>query len=354
MAHESSVTEAQPKGEIQETPKETIHGSRIWTLLLSALAAVVALATVILPGDARAWFAVLLVVVLASLTTVKAYGIFISETARGSLELGLLLSAGWISLLVWAALFAPLLPLGISADTTATFGVAGFLPPLDSFQHPLGTNKFGLDILSRLVWGSRSTLTISLSAVVIGLVVGTILGALGGYFGGRLDRVLGVLTNAGMAFPPLILLMIASPVVGRATGPLAIVFAALIVPGAVRMARAHTLSLAESGFVYASQAMGGSTRRIVFREVIPNLISPMFIFGLLSLPSVAVATASLSFLGLGQPQPDPTWGNMIAEGLNGVFEQYPYIVLIPSAALILTVLSFGTLGKAAQRRSDTR
>lgn len=327
--------------------------SWIPVLIVAELALAGVVARLLGEVGSQSWMAVAFACSLACVLTGQICVLLEPSRRRLVRHPGLLLSVAWLVTVVVLSILAPLLPLGEHADTGLTVGVEGFLPPDLLSAHPLGTNQFGLDLLARLVWGSRPTLIVSVGAVAVGLLLGTVLGALAGHLGGRVDRVTGVVTNIGLAFPPLILLMIASPVVGRRTAPLTLVFAILIIPGVVRVARATTLSLSRREFILAARGLGSGDLRILFREVIPNLAPSLFVYGLMALPSVVVATASLSFLGLGPPQPNPTWGNMIAEGLNGIFEEHPFIVAVPSCALAATVLAIATVGRSVQRQQHS-
>lgn len=295
--------------------------------------------------------AVLLVALVALVITTQFYRLLKPTTG---VSIVLWVALAWVSLLGVVAVAAPILPLGAHADTSLAISTPGFIQPNLFSEHPLGTNRFGLDILARLVWGGRTTLMISLGAVIIGSVLGGTLGATGSYFGGFVSRSMNIVITVGLAFPPLILLMIASPVVGRRTWALMLVLAVLTIPSTMRLTRANTLAVTQRGFITVAEVIGGGHLRILFREILPNVAGPLFVYALLSLPTVVVATASLSFLGLGIPQPQPTWGNMIAEGLGGVFEKHPFVVFVPSLVLFVTILAFNGIGEGAKRRLDSR
>lgn len=262
--------------------------------------------------------------------------------------------AGWLVLLGLAMLAAPWLPLAEDRDVATTVAEPVFGGPVFAGSHPLGTNAFGLDLLARSLYGARSSLLISLSAVAIGTVVGGAIGMVAGYFGKAADRVVGMATNSLLAVPPLILLIALATVLQPHLRNIAFSLALLTVPGMVRLARATTMAYANREFVVAARAMGATRSRILLRELLPNVLLPLLSLAVVMISVLIVAEASLSFLGLGIQPPEPTWGNMIAEGEGRVFEQHPHIVLVPGAFLFLTVFAFNIVGEKARGRWDSR
>ena|GEM_PF-92419 len=264
------------------------------------------------------------------------------------------LSIAWLVLLALAALSAPLLPLREWVDVSNTLDAPSYAGIDLGSAHPLGTNNFGLDLLARSVYGARTSLIVALSAIAIGTVVGGAVGIVAGYFRRTVDRVVGVATNAVLAVPPLILLIALAAVLEPNVGNIAVALSLLTIPSMVRLARANTMAFAEREFVVAAQAMGASRWWVMGRELLPNVLLPMLSLAMVMISVLIVAEASLSFLGLGIPPPQPTWGNMIAEGQGGVFEQHPHIVLVPGAFLFLTVFAFNLVGEKARNRWDPR
>lgn len=264
------------------------------------------------------------------------------------------LAVAWLVTVVVAALAAPLLPLGEHNDTVATLREPPFGRPDLLSDHPLGTNNFGLDLLARTVYGARASLTVSLVAVVVGIVVGGGIGIIAGFWRGPLDRSISVLNNTLLAFPPLVLLLALSAVLDPSVRTLTIGLSILSIPINVRLARAATLQLAQREFVQAARAMGATKRRVVARELVPAVLPTLVAYGMIVVAVMIVAEASLSFLGLGIKQPDASWGNMIAEGQQGVFETNPHIVLVPGVVLFLTVFSFNLVGEKLHSRWDPR
>ncbi|OKI86459.1 ABC transporter permease [Streptomyces sp. CB02414] len=262
--------------------------------------------------------------------------------------------AGWLLLLGLAILCAPWLPLAEDRDVASTVAEPVFATPTFTGAHPLGTNAFGLDLLARSLYGARSSLLISLSAVALGTVVGGAIGMVAGYFQKSVDRAVGIATNSLLAVPPLILLIALATVLEPHLRNVAFSLALLTVPGMVRLARATTMAYANREFVVAARAMGATRSRILLRELLPNVLLPVLSLAVVMISVLIVAEASLSFLGLGIQPPEPTWGNMIAEGEGQVFEEHPHIVLVPGAFLFLTVFAFNIVGEKARGRWDSR
>jgi peptide/nickel transport system permease protein len=273
---------------------------------------------------------------------------------RGDLLVGL--CAAWVIVLGLAALFAPLLPLGEHEDVAATMLDPAYLPPFTYADHPLGTNGYGLDMLARVIYGARASLTISLLAVTIGLLVGGTVGVVAGFYRRRVDTVIGVFTNALLAVPPLILLIVLATVLEPKVRNMAFALSLLTIPTMVRLARANTIAYSQREFVLAARAIGATRGRIMLRELVPNVLPPMLSMAVVVISVLIVAEASLSFLGLGIHPPAATWGNMIAEAQadNDTMTQHPFILLVPGTALFLTVFAFNLLGERAQATWDPR
>ncbi|MET4047759.1 MULTISPECIES: ABC transporter permease [unclassified Rhodococcus (in: high G+C Gram-positive bacteria)] len=264
-------------------------------------------------------------------------------------DLTFVISCVWLALIIGVAIIAPLLPFAEHEDTSKTLGSKGYAPP-DLFSgHPLGTNNFGLDLFARSIYGARSSLVVAVGAVLIGIIIGGAIGILAGYFGGKVDSIVGILTNSLLAVPALILLIALASVLKPNLRNIALALAVLAVPSMIRIARANTLTFAQREFVLAARAMGASRWRVMVRELAPNVALPLASLGMVMISVMIVAEASLSFLGLGIQPPIPTWGNMIAEGQGGVFEKHAFVVLVPGMFLFLTVFSFNIVGEKAQK-----
>jgi peptide/nickel transport system permease protein len=263
--------------------------------------------------------------------------------------------ATWLVVLGAAALLAPVLPLGEHEDVAATLLDPLNLPPFTYSDHPLGTNGYGLDVLARVVHGARASLAISLLAVTTGLLVGGVVGVLAGFFRRGVDATVSILTNALLSVPPLILLIVLATILDPEVRNMAFALAILTIPTMTRVARANTIAWSQREFVLAARSLGAGRARIMLREIVPNVVPPMLSMAVVVMSGLIVAEASLSFLGLGIQAPSPTWGNMIAEAEAGdTLTRYPATLLVPGAALFLTVFSFNLLGERAQQRWDPR
>jgi peptide/nickel transport system permease protein len=266
--------------------------------------------------------------------------------------LGLLfwLALGWVGLVVILAIIANLLPL-----PNPDFQNYGAINATPSIHHLLGTDDLGRDLLSRLIYGSRVSLVVGFGAVVIGMLVGGTLGLVSGYKGGRLD----VSLNAGafvlLAFPAIVAVIAIVAFWGQSLLKITIIIGVATIPLLYRVVRASSLSFANREFVIAARTMGANSTRIVFREILPNVIPAAVTFGLLTVAGVIVIEGSLAFLGLSVPLPTPSWGNMISEGSsNGNLSTNPYIMLWPVLAMFLLLLSINLIGDRLRQRFDIR
>jgi peptide/nickel transport system permease protein len=261
----------------------------------------------------------------------------------------------WLAVLGAAAVLAPWLPLPEGRNATAALAEPIYLEPLKYGDHPLGTNGAGLDMLTRAIFGARTSMLISVTAIAIGVTVGGLIGVVAGYYRKGVDRTIGIVTNSVLAVPPLILLIALAAILDPGIRNMAFALALLTIPSMVRIARANAISFAQREFVLAARGMGASRLRIMVRELVPNVALPLFSMAVVSISALIVAEASLSFLGLGIPQPEPTWGNMISEAQAGnTMEDQPFILIVPGLFLFMTVFSFNLLGEQAQRRWDPR
>jgi peptide/nickel transport system permease protein len=258
------------------------------------------------------------------------------------------LAAGWIGIVVFAAAVANLLPLPSPTDMDM---LERRMPP--SAAHWLGTDRLGRDMLSRLVYGARISLTVGVLAPLIGLALGGALGILAGYFRGRLETVVVGAVDVLLAFPPLVLALAVTAYLGQTVANLTYIIGVLSIPAFTRVARAATLSIAKREFVLAARAMGATELRILVRELLPNVFLPLLAFFLLAVAVTIVVEGALSFLGLGVPPPAPSWGSMIGEGRESL-EIAPMIAFLPAAAMFLTVLAFNVVGDTLRAITDPR
>ncbi len=259
------------------------------------------------------------------------------------------LAAGWLVVMVLAALLADFLPL-------EKYGVPVGPPrqtPGFRLDEPLGTDNIGRSQLSRIVYGGRVSLAVGVLAASVAMVVGGLLGLIAGHFRGAVEAVITVVMDTLLAFPSLFLLLTIAAIFTQSLPLMVISLAIIVTPSFARLSRASTISFAQREFVEASRAMGASHRWIMFRELLPNIVFPVASYMFLMIAVIMVAEGSLSFLGLGIPPPTPSWGGMVASGRDFLSTD-PHLVFVPAVVLLLTVVSFNVLGDRVRRRFDVR
>jgi peptide/nickel transport system permease protein len=263
-----------------------------------------------------------------------------------SFRLGVWVALAWLVLVVVLAVGADLLPLEDINHPEATERLAR---PALEWSEPLGRDDFGRSLLSRTIYGARASLTIGLLSAALGLAAGGLLGLLAGYYRRTTDAVITTVGNALLAFPPLVLLLAIVSIYAKTETNLALGLAVLFVPTFMRLARAQTLVIAEREFVTAAREMGARDRRILMRDIVPNIVMPLLSYAFLVLGVAIVAEGSLSYVGLGIQAPEPSWGGMVAKG-QPLLKTSPHVVFVPAVALFLTVLSINRVGDALRRR----
>lgn len=250
----------------------------------------------------------------------------------------------WIGLVVFGAVFASVLPIA-SPDALDPFKR---LEPIGTSGHLLGTDNLGRDVLSRIIYGSRVSLIVGLTAFGLGIVVGGGLGMIAGQVGGRLERVITWLMDVILSFPALVLLIALVAFAGHSLLHISLALGFLSIPVFARLSRATTLATADRDFVKAARGAGLSPMRILRREILPNVLPGLFAYGLIAMGATIVVEGSLSFLGLSVSAPTPSWGGLISAG-QSLLQTNPGLVLIPSAVLCLTVLAFNLAGDTLRR-----
>jgi peptide/nickel transport system permease protein len=222
-----------------------------------------------------------------------------------------------------------------------------FLPPQG--RHLLGTDNFGRDVFSRIITGGRYTLLVALLTVAGSALAGSVLGLVSGYSGGPWDELVMRLMDALSSFPGLLLALVMVALMGNGQFTLLIALLVLFVPSFTRIARSGTLQYKHRDFVRAAEIMGASPFRILFRHILPNLAPSLLSAAVLGLSNAILAEAAMSYLGLGIQPPLPSWGRMLSESQNFLFNA-PWCALAPGMMIMLTVLAFHTLGEGIRRR----
>jgi ABC-type dipeptide/oligopeptide/nickel transport system permease subunit len=263
-------------------------------------------------------------------------------------SLSLLIPSTVVVILFAAALLAPLLAPYHYAQQNLELGQ---LPP--GSGHWLGTDELGRDILSRLLYGARVSLTVALVVEGVELLFGATLGLVAGYFGGRLDGAIMRLTDMMFAFPDILLAILITSILGPSLFNVFLALALVGWPGMVRLVRGQVLRLREEEFVQAARAAGASHGRILVRHLLPNVLGTMVVAATVGMASVILAESTLSFLGIGVQPPYPSWGSMIHDAWQ-FHRSNPLMTLWPAAALALAVTAFNFLGDGLRDWLDPR
>ena len=256
--------------------------------------------------------------------------------------------------LVFAALFAPYL-----APHNPTEGdiTRKSIPPIwmerGTWEHPLGTDRFGRDVLSRIIYGTRISLAVSLIAIGVAGTVGTTVGLISGYHGGAVDAILMRLTDIGLSLPTILIAVVLVAVSEPSFRNVVFVIALLLWPRFARQIRGETLAIKEQEYVALAVVAGRSSRWIISRHIFPNVVPTLLVVCTLQVGYVILLEGSLSFLGVGVPPPNPAWGLMIADG-RGFLATAWWISLFPGLAMLLTVLAVNLLGDWLRDRLDPK
>jgi peptide/nickel transport system permease protein len=258
------------------------------------------------------------------------------------------LCVAWLGGVAVAAATAAVLPL---SDPLATDIANRVVPPGGKFW--LGTDQLGRDMLARVVYGARVSLTVAFCTALVGAVFGMLLGLLAGYFRGKTETFLMGAADIGLAFPGIILILLVAAYAGANLVNLILVIGILLIPIYARIARAVTLTFAQREFVLAARALGASHLRIMRRELLPNIALPVAVVAVIGMSRIIVLEGILSFLGLGVPPPTPTWGNMIAAGVSEL-AFHPHISFVPSAVMVITIFALNSVGNALRKTTDLR
>jgi len=269
-----------------------------------------------------------------------------------------LTAAGFIVFLILVAVFAPLIvklvgttgPTDQNPEALDEFGT----PTGPSADHPFGVDQLGRDVFARVLYGARVSLEVAIIATALSVLIGVVVGMMAGYYRGWADTILSRITDVVLAFPILLLgigLASACSLGKGCAGGLiepglsVVIFVIVVVNWTYisRIIRGQVLSMREKEFVDSARSLGASNRRIIFREILPNLVAPIIVYSTLVIPANILFEAALSFLGVGIQPPDPSWGQMLADA-TAIFDTAWWYMFFPGVALLLTVLAFNLLG----------
>jgi peptide/nickel transport system permease protein len=224
-------------------------------------------------------------------------------------------------------------------------------PP--SLEHFLGTDQLGRDVFSRMLFGSRVSLSVGFVAVAISICIGILVGAMAGYYGRWIDSLLMRFVDIMLCFPSFFLILTVVALLGPSLFKVMVVIGITSWMGTSRFVRAEFLSLRERDFTQAARALGVKDSRIIFRHILPNALAPVFVTATLDVATAILVEAGLSFLGFGVQPPAPSWGNILTEGRTYIFDAW-WLTVFPGLAILLTVLSFNLLGEGLRDALDPR
>lgn len=257
---------------------------------------------------------------------------------------GLILISVEIILAILASVISPYDPAAIDV----IYGAHG-----PSAAHLLGTDNLGRDILSRLLYGARYSLSLGLLCTLITTVVGTFIGAIVGYFGGRFDNIVMRLLDIIQAMPAILLNICIATALGSGFGNTMVALAIGNIPGAVRLVRGSVMSIRKAEYLESADSINCSKMRTIFVHVLPNSIAPSIVSATMNVANIILAAASLSFIGLGVQEPTPEWGAMLS-GSRNFIRNYPHMVMIPGIAIAVTVLALNLLGDGLRDALDPK
>jgi peptide/nickel transport system permease protein len=253
-----------------------------------------------------------------------------------------------IAIVFMTAIFAPFFS---SYDPGKTEVSLKLKPP--SVQHYLGTDQLGRDVFSRMLYGSRISLSVGFIAVAISILIGILVGAVAGYYSGWVDSFLMRLVDIMFCFPTFFLILTVVAILGPRFYNVMVVIGITSWMGTSRFVRAEFLSLRERDFVQAAKALGVKDHRIIFRHILPNALAPVFVTATLDVATAILVEAGLSFLGFGVQPPAPSWGNILTEGRTYIFDAW-WLTVFPGLAILITVLSFNLFGEGLRDALDPR
>jgi len=277
------------------------------------------------------------------LTVAEEVAKFIRTKPLGTV--GALIILGMLGLAAFAQLLAPYDP--YHGDYGSQFA-------RPSAEHWFGTDEFGRDVLSRIMFGARIALFVGFTASFSGCTIGALLGVVSAYWGGKVDLLLERLMDILLAFPQLILALAIASILGPAVQNVVIAISIPVIPRVARVVRAAAMSVKENAYVEAVQALGASRRRVILQHIIPNVMAPYIIMVTAQLGAAILAEAALSYLGLGAAEPTPSWGLMLSGSAPSYAEKAPWIALFPGIAISLGVFGFNLFGDSLRDALDPK
>ncbi|AWN54420.1 ABC transporter permease [Methylobacterium sp. 17Sr1-1] len=271
-----------------------------------------------------------------------------SAWRRATRSPGLMIGAVTVIAVVVLAILAPWIA---PYDPNEQDPVAALMGP--SAEHWFGTDFFGRDVLSRVIWGARISLSVGFLATLIGVVAGTVIGVVAGYFGGWTDRLITAATDVLLSFPQLIMGLMLVAVLGPSLGNLILAIAVTAIPAFIRIARGSTLAMRQRDFVDACRALGYSDFRIMFGHILPNILDEVVVLASLWLATAIRTESTLAFIGLGVPPPTATWGSIVREGFDNLLDA-PWLSIFPSLAILAVMIGLNLIGDGLRDATDPR
>lgn len=259
-----------------------------------------------------------------------------------------MIAGGWLVLLVCVAVFAPYLtPYDYDIQNLPN----AFTPP--NASHWLGTDEFGRDLLTRVMYGARTSLSVSIIAIGISVFCGMCLGAAAGYFGGRFDRAVTAVVDLTWSFPEILVALILVAIIGPGVTGTMVAIGVAYLAQFTRLTRAQVMAIKSETFVEASLSLGASHGHIIMRHLLPNALAPVIIAAMLATGDAIILEATLGFFGLGAQPPTPSWGGLMSSGTAQMFKA-PWIIIIPGVAVAVTVFAINLFGDALIQALDVR
>ncbi|MEA0555413.1 ABC transporter permease [Lysinibacillus irui] len=254
-----------------------------------------------------------------------------------------------VTLMGIIAIFAPL----IATHPPNEMLVGKSFLPMNTEGHLLGTDNYGRDLFSRLVYGTRISMIVGIAAVLFGAVFGTLLGLVAGYFGGRIDSIIMRTMDGLFAFPFILLAITLMTVLGQGLVNVIVAIGIANIPGFARLVRGQVLSVKEEEFIEVTHSLGATHRRVIFSHILPNCLAPLIVYGTMSTAGAIISEAALSFLGLGVQPPTASWGSILKDGKDFLVLN-PQMATFSGICILLTVLGINLLGDGLRDALDPK